>query len=85
MIEIKDLLARFDGMLLSEEAKKTSIIKIIEKVIGLQIKPEDVKIKNNSVYLNIKSIYKSEIFLKKEEIFLKLKENLGKKMPQNII
>ena len=85
MIEIKDLLVRFSNILLSEEVKKNSIIDVLYKTVGIQIKPEDVKIKNNTVYLNIKPIYKNEIFLKKDEIFLKLKETLGKKTPQNIV
>lgn len=84
MIELKDLLVRFSNILLSEEVKKESIRKTISEVIGVQIKNQDIKIKNNIIYLNIKPIYKNEIFLKQEQIFLRLKENLGKKTPQNI-
>jgi len=85
MIEIKDLLGRFKNILFSEEIKINSIIEILHQIIGVQIKPEDIKIKNNTIYLNIKPIYKSEIFIKKEQIFLKLKESLGKNIPQNIV
>ncbi|MCX6751271.1 MAG: hypothetical protein NT161_00675 [Candidatus Nomurabacteria bacterium] len=85
MIEIKDLLLKFNNLLISENFKIDSIKKVIFEVIGLKIKSEDIKIKNNIIYLNIKPIYKNEIFLKKEEIFLKLKESLGKKAPQKII
>jgi len=85
MIEIKDLLIRFNDILLSEEVKKNSIINTLYQIIGIQIKPEDIKIKNNTVYLNIKPIYKNEILLKKDKIFLKLKESLGKKTPNNIV
>jgi hypothetical protein len=85
MIEIKDLLLHFNNLLFSEEVKKNSIIDILHQTIGIKIKPEDIKIKNNIVYLKIKPIYKNEILFKKEEILLKLKENLGKKTPQNII
>lgn len=84
MIEIKDLLARFSNILLSEEGKKEVVRSIISEVIGVQIKSEDMKIKNGTIYLNIKPIYKNEIFLKQEQILLKLKESLGKKTPQNI-
>ncbi|MFA6524463.1 MAG: hypothetical protein WC264_03590 [Candidatus Paceibacterota bacterium] len=84
MIEIKDLLLKFQNLLISEEIKKESIKNIISEVINLQIKSEDIKIKNGTVYLNIKPIYKNEIFFKKNKIFLKLKENLGKKSPHNI-
>lgn len=85
MIEIKDLLLKLNNLLISEEVKKTSIINVIDKTIGIKIKQEDIKIKNNIIYLNIKSIYKNEIFLKKDLIFLKLKESLGKKTPSKII
>ena len=85
MIEIKDLLLKFQNILLSEEGKKESIKNIISEVIDLQIKSEDIKIKNGTVYLNIKPIYKNEIFLKKDKIFLRLNEALGKKSPSNII
>lgn len=84
MIEIKDLLARFNNILLSEEGKKEVVRSIISEVIGVQIKSDDVKIKNGTIYLNIKPIYKNEIFLKQEQILLKLKESFGKKTPQDI-
>jgi len=85
MIEIKDLLLKFNNLLFSEEVKKNSIREILNETIGLNIKSEDIKIKKNIVYLNIKPIYKNEILLKKDEIFLKLQEKLGKKTPQNIV
>jgi hypothetical protein len=84
MLEIKDLLARFNNLLLSEEVKKESVRKIISEIIGIEIKSEDIKIKNGTIYLNIKPIYKNEILIKQEQIFLKLKEALGRKTPQNI-
>jgi len=83
MIEIKDLLARFNNLLLSEEIKKRAIRDALQKIIGVEIKSEDIKIKNNIVYLNIKPIYKNEIFIKQEKIFLALKESLGK-APESI-
>ena len=84
MIEIKDLLARFQNILLSEKGKKEVIRKVISGVIKTEISSEDIEIKNNTIYLNIKPIYKNEIFLKQEQIFLKLEESLGKKAPQDI-
>ncbi|MCC7160543.1 hypothetical protein IT399_02400 [Candidatus Nomurabacteria bacterium] len=84
MIEIKDLLARFDSILTKGEGKVETIREIIANIIGVEIKKEDIKIKNNIIYLNIKPIYKNEILLKKEKIFTKIKESLGKKIPENI-
>lgn len=82
MIEIKDLLAKFDKILLSEEMKTKTIREIIGKIIKLEIKPADIKIKNNTIYLNIKPIYKNEIFLKKEEITREINQIFGLKSPK---
>lgn len=84
MIEIKDLLTRFDNILLSEEIKIECIRDIISKSIHLEIKREDVKIKNNVIFLNIKPIYKSEVFLKEEEIFSQLKGSFGERAPKEV-
>lgn len=84
MIEIKDLLVRFDKILFSENVKIEAIKDIINKIVGLKIENTDIKIKNNTVYLNIKPIYKNEIFLNREKIFSLLEETLGKKTPKDI-
>lgn len=84
MIEIKDLISRLSDILLKEEGKTETLRRVIEGVVGIKIKPEDLKIKNHTIYLNIKPIYKSEIFMKQEEIYRKLEEALIKKLPQNI-
>lgn len=82
MIEIKDLLLKFNHLLFSEEAKKESVKNIISETIGVPIKSEDIKIKNGTVYLNIKPIYKSEILLKREKIDFLLENTLGKNSPK---
>ncbi len=84
MIEIKDLLSRFNKILLSEEGKKESVRKAISSVLGEEIDSGDLKIKNNTIYLNIKPIYKNEIFIKQEQIFLKLKDFFGENTPKDI-
>jgi len=85
MIEIKDLLARFNNILLSEEVKKEFIKNTISEVIGIQIKNQDIEIKNNIIYLNIKPIYKNEIFIKQNQIFSKLEQTFGKKTPTALL
>ncbi|MFA6520104.1 MAG: hypothetical protein WCT44_00680 [Candidatus Paceibacterota bacterium] len=84
MIEIKDLLSRFDKILISEEGKRETVRQVISEIIKIEIKKEEIKTKNGVIYLNIKPIYKNEVFMKQEEIFLKLKEVFGNKVPQNI-
>ena len=66
MIEIKDLLKKFNDALLGEEIKKEAIRDILSKAINFKIKREDIKINKGVVYLNIKPIYKNEIFIKKD-------------------
>ncbi|MEI6581225.1 MAG: hypothetical protein WCO07_03590 [bacterium] len=83
MIEIKDLLFKFDHLLVKEEVKKLAICDAINQTIKAGLETKDIKIKNNIVYLNIKPIYKNEIFLKKELLSLKLKESLGKMAPES--
>ncbi|MFZ2149944.1 MAG: hypothetical protein WAV15_02185 [Minisyncoccia bacterium] len=84
MLEIKDLLERWSGILLSEEAKKEAVGKVLFEVLGVEIKSSDIKIKNNTIYLDIKPLYKNEIFLKRDKIFSKLEETFGKKAPKDI-
>jgi hypothetical protein len=84
MIEIKDLLAKWSGILLSEEAKKETTRKIIEQTINISIKSEDVKLKGGTIFLNIKPIYKSEILLKQNKILEKLEVAFGGKAPKEL-
>ena len=84
MIEIKELLNKFNSTLLSSERKKNFIAEVVFEVVGVKINPKKIEIKNNTVYLNIKPIYKSEIFLKQKQIFSKLKENFKKTNPPKI-
>jgi hypothetical protein len=84
MIEIKDLLDRFKSILLSEEAKKETISRVVSEVIGKEVASKDITIKNNVLYIRIKPIYKSEIFLKKERICARLKEIFDEKAPREI-
>ncbi len=83
MIEIKDLLLKFNNILSSEESKINLIKEALNKILKLEIKNTDIEIKNNSVYLNIKPIYKNEVFLHQDEISSFLEENLGKRAPKN--
>lgn len=84
MIEIKDLLLRFDKIILSEKLKIQTIQNVISSVTKIEIKSDDIKIKNHSIYLNIKPIYRNEIFMNQEEITKRLEESLNKNTPKII-
>ena len=74
MIEIKDLLIKFNKLIDKEEVKIFLIQEAIMEVINLKIDQKDIKFKNNILSLNIKPIYKSEIFLKKDQILKRIEE-----------
>lgn len=77
MIEIKDLLLKFDKLINNEEVKVTLIREAIKDVVGLNIEKDKVKFIQGVLYLDIKSIYKNEIFINKEKILLHLEKNTG--------
>jgi hypothetical protein len=81
MIEVKDLLQRFESILLSEESKRESVRQAVSEALRTEINSEDVKIKNNVIYLNLKPIYKNEIFIKQEQIFKRMEQLLLGKNP----
>jgi len=77
MIEIKDLLIKFDKLINKEELKVFLIREAINEITGIDIKKEKIKFKNNTLYLDIKPIYKNEIFINKEKIVAHLEQNKG--------
>ncbi|MBP6060402.1 MAG: hypothetical protein KA515_00135 [Candidatus Pacebacteria bacterium] len=68
MIELRDLLSKWNNSLFSKEYQKEAIREAILSVVGVRIKNEDIEVKNNIIYLNIKPIYKNEILIKKDKI-----------------
>ena len=84
MIELKDLLSRFQHLVNSGEIRKESIRSILSEVLNIQIESDKINIKNNIIYLDIEPIYKNEILIKKEKIFEKLSSVLGKKSPSDL-
>lgn len=82
MIEVKDLLLKWNNLLLSEEEKNGFVRDAISQVLNITIENQDIKIKNNTVYLNLKPIYKNEILIKKDLINSKIKQFLkGRNFP----
>ncbi len=84
MIEIKDLLKRFNSLLLGEFTKKEAVRDTLEKILGVSIKSEDIKIQNATVYLNVKPIIKNEILIKRAEIDNALYEIFKERAPRDI-
>jgi hypothetical protein len=84
MIEIKDLLARFNHILSSNRSKIELIKKALHSVLGVELENNDIKMENNTIFITTKPIYKNEILLKKDKILSKLKELLGEGAPTDI-
>ena len=63
MIEIKDLLTRFDNILLSEQSKKEAVRRVLSQTVNLEISSNDIEIKNGTVYLKILTILKVSFIL----------------------
>lgn len=77
MIEIKDLLTRFDKLINNEEVKVTLIREAIKDVTNIDIEKDKIKFIQGTLYLDIKPIYKNEIFISKEKILNYLEKNTG--------
>lgn len=84
MIEVKDLLSKFEGIIASKEAGVVAVQKSIKDVCGLELKKTDIFIKGGDVYLSTKPIYRNEIFLNREGIIEKIESILGEKSPKNL-
>jgi len=85
MIEIKDLLFKFDKLISNEQVKIDLIREAIKDVVGIDIERNKIKFIQGTLYLDIKSIYKSEIFINKENIISHLEKNSGLKNKINKI
>ncbi|MBP9802726.1 MAG: hypothetical protein KBD14_00225 [Candidatus Pacebacteria bacterium] len=74
MIEIKDLLLRFNKLIDNEEIKISLIRESILEVLKIDIPKNKIFFKNGILKLDINSIYKNEIFLNWEKISKKIGE-----------
>ncbi len=74
MIEIKDLLLRFNKLIDNEEIKVSLIRETILEVLNIDIPKEKIVFKNGILKLDINPIYKNEIFFNKEKILKKIEE-----------
>lgn len=77
MIEIKDLLVRFNNLLNNEEVKVSVLKEVLFDFLKINIPKEKIIIKNNNLFLDIKPIYKNEIFLNKDKISFELEKRAG--------
>ena len=84
MIELKDLLGRFDNVLRSGSIARVAVHQAVLEATGIAIPEENIEIKGSSVYLKIKPLYKAEIYLKQEKILSCIEKTLGAKAPREL-
>lgn len=77
MIPLSQLLARFKSLSNIEKAKKEIVCEEILKIIGIQVKHNQVLFSKNTIFLKVQPIIKLEIILKKEEILKKIQSLNG--------
>lgn len=85
MIELKDLLSRFDKILSSNTARKNIVAETIKEIAGFDVETKNINIKGDTIYLFIKPIYKNELFLKKDMFFRELEKKLDKNTLKKIL
>jgi hypothetical protein len=74
MIELSQLLGKFEKLLSDGELGKEAVQKALKDAAGLEIPKEKINIRSGTIYLDIKPLYKNEILIKKDLVLAKLKE-----------
>ncbi len=78
-------LGRFTGFRPSKSLIKEQSAKIINILLDVEIKPEEIEEREGFLFLKSQNpALKNEIFLKKKLILSALKERLGEKSPRDI-
>ncbi len=84
MIELKNLLAKYDKFIFQEESKRVLVSRALSEVLPFSVGPEKIQIKNNTIYIDIKPLYKNEILIKRDKILENLEKYIGKISLKNI-
>lgn len=70
----KDLLGDITKRLYGQELKKEAIAQEITSIIGVSIKPDQIKIKEKTIFFSLSPTIKSKIYLKKTNLIELLKK-----------
>ena len=85
MIEVGDLLSKFENLLFSKRVQKSIIQESIKEVVRIEIPLDDIEIKGVNAHINTKPIYRSEIFLNKDKILNTINSKSIKNKIKNLI
>lgn len=68
------ILEQLTKSLQGKELYKDEIVKGINTIIGINIKPDQIKIKENKIFINVSPTIKTVIYLKKQQILKALEK-----------
>jgi hypothetical protein len=77
MEQISFFLAKFKNLGLGDAVAKAAFTEVVEKVLGVKLGPESVKLKDGTFFVSADSVVKSELFLKRSKILTELASFLG--------
>jgi hypothetical protein len=78
MNNLSQFLAVFEGYIKSEEGSTQIIIEVIQDVVGVTLKPDQINQGEFGLFLDSHPVIKNEIFLKKEKLLEVLKKKTGR-------
>ncbi len=82
MFNISQYLEKFKNIGGAERFLKETLIFLINKEVGVEVRPEDIILKNGEVIIKVSPAIKNAIFIKKEKIIKKIEEKFGRKVSE---
>lgn len=78
-------LTRFQGLLPEDQLVKQVVQDVLQRLLGIDIKPEMIKVEKRSLYLIASPIVKNLVFLKREEITSEIAKMLGEQKERVVL
>lgn len=68
MIELKDLLKRFEKIIGHNSLAVSAVQEVLRKSLGINLDKDKIRIKGKVVLLDVKPLYKNEILIRKKAL-----------------
>jgi hypothetical protein len=75
-ISLSGLVAKLEGLCLSEELVKKQIAQIVQELCGGEINPREIKYQNGNLIINCDRYLKSELFVNKKELIERIEKEV---------
>ena len=82
MFNISQYLEKFKNIGGAERFLKETLIFLINKEVGVEVRPENIILKNGEAIIKVSPAIKNAIFIKKEKIIKKIEEKIGRKVSE---